>query len=206
MKFISLIDTKSGNIITIDASSLLLRLEIDEHKKECRLKPFMGDILYALFKAHPAHLSYEVITAILKTHHLVITDDTRMHRKLSEIRNFLDSFHSSLTDLIRNIRGIGYCLPLTIKNIDSLKTDHLIKFKSPEITKQMQLIKLLIDDAIIMIAENKIIKQELGYVINRTDIKELLTEKIATFNMSEKIILEQINLHEAEFNYSKLTL
>ena len=204
MKFISLIDTKSGNIITIDASSLVIRLEIDEHKKECRLKPFMADILYALFKAHPTHLSYEEITTILKTHHLVITDTTRMHRKLSEIRNFLMCFHLSLTDLIRNIRGIGYSLPLTIKNINSLKTDNLITFNSPEITKQIQLIKLLIDDAIIMVSENKIIKHELGYLINRDGLRELLVDKITSFNISEKVILEQINLHEAEFNYIRI--
>jgi len=204
MKFISLIDTTSQNIITIDANSHVLKVEIDEHKRECRLKPFMAEILYALFNKHPLSLSYDDITRVLKVHNLVVSDVTRMHRKLSEIRNFISSFHPSLDDLIQNIRGIGYSLPLRMKNLHSLKNDHNIQFKSSKITKQIGLIKALIDDAIIMVSKGKIIKHELGFIMNRDNLSEILADKMSSFNLAEKIILPEINLHEAEFIYIRI--
>ncbi len=109
MKFISLIDIASQNIITIDADAHILRLELgrDRRIREARLKPYHAEILYTLFNQHPLPLDYLEITSLLQTHGLTITDSTRMHRKLSEIRNFMGSFHPSLKDLILNTRGLG---------------------------------------------------------------------------------------------------
>ena len=45
MKFISLIDTNNQNIVTIDADSFVLRIEIDGIPKESRIKQFMASIL-----------------------------------------------------------------------------------------------------------------------------------------------------------------
>jgi len=86
MKFISLIDTNNQNIVTIDADSFVLRIEIDGIPRESRIKPFMASILYELFKCHPNPLPYDKIIEILKEYGLIISDLTRMHRKLSEIR------------------------------------------------------------------------------------------------------------------------
>jgi hypothetical protein len=44
MNFISLIDIPSKNVITVDADSLVLRLEIDGVAKETRLKKYHGEI------------------------------------------------------------------------------------------------------------------------------------------------------------------
>jgi hypothetical protein len=99
MKFISLIDISSKNAITVDAVSLVLRLEIGSIPKEIRLKKYHAEILYALFHGHPESLGYGEIIDILRMRDLIISDDTRLHRKISEIRNFLAKFHPSLVDI-----------------------------------------------------------------------------------------------------------
>ncbi len=199
MRFISLIDTISQNIITIDADALVLRLEIDGHPREQRLKPYHGEILYALFSKHPVALSYEEITEFLKMHKLVITDLTRMHRKLSEIRNILLAFHPSLGNLILNTRGVGYSLPLQLKNLHHLKSEQTIQFKNPKLADSIITIKELIEESVNLTAENKICHHAQGYVINRDPIRSKLVEKVIIFNKCEKIILQQIRSHEADF-------
>lgn len=201
MRFISLIDTTTQNIITIDLDKLVLRLEIDSHPREIRLKSYYGEILYALFSKQPVALSYDEITMIFKKHKLVITDFTRMHRKLSEIRNFLANFHTSLSALILNIRGIGYSLPLRLKNLNNLENNHAIKFQNSKIAESILAIKGLIDDAIYITSNNKVILHTQGYVINRDPIRSILIEKISAFNNYELIILEQIRAHEADIIY-----
>ncbi len=90
---ISLVDTKNQNVITIDSGRLVLRLEIDEVSRESRIKPYMASVLYALFHHHPKLVSYRAIAEVLKEHHLIVSDLTRMHRKLSEIRQFIKQLH-----------------------------------------------------------------------------------------------------------------
>lgn len=197
MKFISLIDITTQNIITIDAEALTFRLETDGYIRETRLIPYHGDILYALFNKHPLMLSYEEIKALLKNHGLIISDLTRLHRKLSEIRSFLSSFHLSLKDIILNIRGIGYSLPLRLKNLYSLEQDQTLSFKNPNLTKHILIIKELIDEVIALIAKNKVIRYQHWYIINRDLVRDIIIAKIALFNESMKVILEQT--HEADF-------
>jgi hypothetical protein len=199
MNFISLINIITRNVITVDKDALLLRLEIDGRTQEIRLKPYYADILYALFSKHPIALGYGEIMALLKRHNLVISDFTRMHRKISEIRTFLINFHPSLNDLVYNTRGIGYGLPLRLKNLHQEVLHTAIKFKNAEITKNIAIIKELIVDAIQLTSENKAIKHAQGYVINRDPVREILIEKIAVFNECEHIILEKIRVHEADF-------
>jgi hypothetical protein len=200
MKFISLIDTNNQNIITIDADSFVLRIEIDSIPRESRIKPFMASILYELFKNHPNPLPYDKIIEILKEYGLIISDLTRMHRKLSEIRQIIQKLHPSLGDLVLNTRGVGYTLPLRLKNLHQLgnQPDNT-KFANSHITKAMQTLEALISDSIAMTSENKVIKHEAGYVINRDPVRHILIEKIAAFNECEKTILTEIRTHEADF-------
>src|SRR5476649_1307927 len=130
MKFVSLIDTASQNVITVDSDALVLRLEIDGHSREIRLKPYYAEILNALFSKHPVALSYDEITRLLKLHNLIISDPTRLHRKLSEIRKYLSSFHPSFGDFIFNTRGVGYSLPLRMKNLHHLESNSAVQFKN----------------------------------------------------------------------------
>jgi DNA-binding winged helix-turn-helix (wHTH) protein len=193
-------DTHTQNVITIDADSLTVRLESDGTSREIRVKPFAASILYQLFHEHPQPLSYEKITEILKRHGLIISDFTRMHRKLSEIRQAIQKVHPSLGELILNTRNVGYTLPLRYKNLHHLPpSSHHIKFTNSEITKAVQLLEALIHDAIAVTSENKIIKHEGEYIIDRTVVRTALIDKISLFSDCEKIILKETRTHEADF-------
>lgn len=206
MKFISLIDTHNQNVITIDADGLILRIELDGIPRETRIKPFITSILYELFKDHPTPLTYEKIIEILKEYGLIISDLTRMHRKLSEIRQVIQKLHPSLGELILNTRGIGYTLPLRFKNLHQLKGQpDNIKFARPKITKILQILEILIHDSITMTSENKVIKQPWGYVISRDLVRHILVEKISAFTECEKTILKEIRAHEADFTSLRIS-
>ena len=177
MKFISLIDTNNQNIITIDADSFVLRIEIDGIPRESRIKPFMASILYELFKDHPNPLPYDKIIEILKEYGLIISDLTRMHRKLSEIRQIIQKLHPCLGDLVLNTRRVGYTLPLRLKNLHQLENQpDNTKFANSHITKALQTLEALINDSIAMTSENKVIKHAAGYVINRDPVCHILIE------------------------------
>lgn len=200
MKFISLIDTSNQNIVTIDVESFILRIEIDGMPRESRLKPFMSSILYELFKDHPNPLSYKRIVEILKEYNLIVSDLTRMHRKLSEIRQIIQKLYPSFGELVLNTRGVGYTLPLRFKNLQQLgnQPDNT-KFANSNITKAVQTLEALINDSIAMTSENKVIKHAQGYIINRDPVRHILIEKISIFNECEKTILREIRTHEADF-------
>jgi hypothetical protein len=202
MKFISLVDISSKNVITVDANSLVLRLEIDGVAKETRLKKYHGEILYALFKQHPKSLSYDEITELLETCGLIIGDETRLHRKISEIRSFLAKFHPSLANIIINTRGVGYGLPLQFRNLTDIANDDCIRFKNEKISDSIAVIAELIEDAIHLTTRGKIIRNSHGYVMERNT--EILQEKISIFNECEKTILRQIRMHEADFIFLRI--
>lgn len=206
MKFISLIDTHNHDVVTVDAESLILRLEIDGTPRETRIKPFMASILYKMFKGHPSPLLYEKIIEILKEQGLVISDLTRMHRKLSEIRQAIQKLHPCLGGLVLNTRGVGYTLPLRFKNMHQLapQSDNT-KFASPKITKAVQTLEALINDSIAMTSENKVIKHPWGYVMNRDPVRHTIIEKISAFKECEKTILKEIQAHEADFTVLRLS-
>ncbi|MDF2965079.1 MAG: hypothetical protein K0Q51_467 [Rickettsiaceae bacterium] len=201
MKYISLIDTRNQNIITIDAESLIIKLEISGTFYETRIKPYMASVLYELFSKHPNPVSYEEIIDILKNHGLTITDFTRMHRKLSEIRQFIQKAHPSLESLIYNTRGHGYSLSLRLKNLYQIgsKPDN-IEFTNIRITKAVEILETLINDSIDLTSQTKIIKHSKGFCLNRDPIKHILVEKIITFKECEQTILKEIRIHEADFN------
>lgn len=200
MKFISLIDTSNQNIISIDADSFVLRIEIDGISRESRINPFMASIIYELFKGHPNPLHYDKIIDILKEYGLIISDLTRMHRKLSEIRQIIKKLRPGLGELILNTRGVSYALPLRFKNLHQLgnQPNNTI-FANLKITGAVQTLEALISDSIAMTSENKVVKHAAGYVINRDSVRHILIEKIATFNECEKVILKEIRAHEADF-------
>jgi hypothetical protein len=205
MKFISLVDSISKNVITVDVSALLLKVEIDDLiAKELRLKPYCAEILYGLFSKHPAPLSYEEVSNILKAHKIIVSENTKMHRKLSEIRHALIAFNPTLGDLILNTRGIGYSLPLRLKNLHLLERNHSIAFKNLKITTNIAIIKTLIQDVIDLVSKNKVIRHPQGYVIDRNPIRATLVDKISIFNDCSTIIISELCTHEADFTGLRL--
>jgi DNA-binding winged helix-turn-helix (wHTH) protein len=175
MKFISLVDISSKNVVTVNADSLVLRLEINGTAKETRLKKYHGEILYTLFSRHPKSVGYEEITDLLETCGSIISDETRLHRKISEIRSFLAKFHPSLADIIVNTRGVGYGLQLRFRNLPNMANDNGIKFKNEKINESILIIAALIEDAIHLTAHGKITQSSHGHVMERN--AEILQEK-----------------------------
>jgi hypothetical protein len=153
-------------------------------------------------KQHPKPLGYDEIAELLETCGLIISDETRLHRKVSEIRRFLVKFHPSLEDIIVNTRGIGYGLPLRFRNLPDMVNDNGIRFKNKEIIDNIAVIAELIEDAIHLTAHGKIIRNSQGYVMERN--AEILWEKISIFNECEKMILQQIRMHEADFIFLRV--
>lgn len=200
MQFISLIDTSNHKIITIDVGSLLLRIESEGSILEARIKPFMVSVLYEMFNQHPNPLPYDAIMQILKEHDMIISDYTRMHRKISEIRQFIQKTHKNLGEIIINSRGFGYSLPLRFKNLHHIASSNdNIKFKNLKLTESVKMIEYLINDSIELSSQNKVVKHHSGYVINRDFVRHIIIEKIAKFNECEGIILKEIRAHEADF-------
>jgi hypothetical protein len=199
MRFISVIDSISKHIISLDADAFILRLDNPEKNVgQTRLKPYESEILYVLLIGHPRSLSYADITQVLKQNGLVITDETRIHRKLSQLRSFLENFHPLFKEFILNTRGIGYSLPLRIKNIHGLY-DGPSKFKNAKTTQNILLLQTLIKESVELTTQHKIIPHDQGWITDRSDIKALLSEKIAIFNACESEILKELRVHEADF-------
>jgi hypothetical protein len=199
MKFVSLVDTVSQTVITVDVDAITLRLEVDGGVRETRLKPFQAEILYQLCTKHPSPLLYDEICNILTSYGCVVSDPTRMHRKVSEIRVLLQSFYPGLRGMIANTRGIGYGLPLRFKNIYCLENKKTLSFKNAKIAKSIALIQDCIQEAIHRTADSNIIRIPQGFVIDRTLWLDILVEKINGFNKLSDDILREIRTHEADF-------
>ena len=114
--FRQLYDPLKGAHYLLDRKTLVFKVSSNEVNKETRLKPYFSHILSALFAGHPQPVSYEEITNILKYNQLACPDETRLHRKVSDLRIFLAKFHPGLDRLISNTRGVGYSLPLHFKD------------------------------------------------------------------------------------------
>jgi hypothetical protein len=101
-----------------------------------------------------------------------------------------------------NSRGVGYGLSLRLKNIHDVSSDNAISFKNNKINENISIISTLIEDAILLTTRGKIIKNSYGYVMERN--AEILEKKISIFNDCEKVILNQISSHEADFIYLRV--
>lgn len=199
MKFISLMDTHNQNVISVDRASFVLRLEIDSISKEIRLKPFMASLLYEIFSLHPEPLSYDKITAILRGYDLVITDLTRMHRKISEIRQVLQSFHPSLASILQNARGVGYSLPMHFKNLHQIGPEESNqKFATVKLSKAIKSLQSLIEESIDMTQGGAVTKHFLGFVMKQENAKNRIVKDLQVFEECEKTILKEISLHPAD--------
>ncbi len=199
MSFISLRNPLQQSVLSVDREHRIFRLELEGQSKEMRLKAFMIEVLYALFKAHPQSLSYVDLTEILKHHHFIVTDSTRLHRKLSEIRKKLLSLHPSLGDLLENHRGEGYGLPLNLKPLDPARAEPQFQFKNPTLILLMKKIQTLIETSIELSRTGQSLKTEYGYVMDRSPFREKLTDQLNQFEDLKTELLKTLRNHPAEF-------
>lgn len=199
MRLTSLVDIRTNIVISVDAEALLLRLEIDGAVHEIRVKPYHAEILYFLFQRHPTPVSYQEMMDLLKKHHLSVYDVTRMHRKISEVRGFLSNFHSSLRELIVNTRGVGYGLLLNLKQIHVKEEERCIAFKNDNIVAALASMQQLIQKAILLTSESKIVKHHWGFIIYREPYRKILDKNISLFNRAADVISKEIRVHDADF-------
>ncbi|MBN8827741.1 MAG: winged helix-turn-helix domain-containing protein [Sphingobacteriia bacterium] len=202
--FKQLQDSFTKNVFTIDSKALTFRINIDEINKEIRLKPFHATLLGLLFNNHPSPLTYEYIEKALKSHKISCPDVTRLHRKMSELRNILSKMHPSLKNIIENNRGIGYNLPLNWKEPSTSSNTNIVKIKNSKLVSELKLIQGLIEHSINLTSKAKIIKHDNRFILNRIPFHDDLTSLTESFNKSEVKILKELKSHFTDFHYIRI--
>lgn len=204
MKSISIVDMQDNRIITIDLDSLVFRIKCDEVLIEKRIKSYMASILYELFFQHPNPLSHDKIIDILKTHHIIVSDATRMHRKISEIRKFIHTMYPDLGDFVFNTRGVGYGLPLIFSKTNDMPiNEHNHKNTNDNIESAIQTLERTLRNLINITSKNQI-KYTSNSISANDAIQSFAREKIVILNECEKIILKEIRAHKADSVYMRI--
>jgi DNA-binding winged helix-turn-helix (wHTH) protein len=202
MKFVSLIDLKAQRIVSINGTYCLVSTEVDNEIRELRVQPWAAEFLYALFKRHPNILTYPEILKIFQTHHLLIADTTRMHRRISEIRKILEAL--KLENFIINSRNIGYLLPLEFKNIDSIEKKPTISFHNKNVEESLRKIEGLVHSAVEATIKCEVISHDDWYVMDRDPTKGLIASNLDIFDKCATSIIHEAQLHNADFNLLRL--
>ncbi len=202
--FRQLYDPKTGSHYFLDKKSLVFSISSDEIHKETRLKPHFAQILSTLFSEHPRPASYTAITKILKHHQLACPDETRLHRKVSELRVFLAKFHPGLNQLICNTRGIGYSLPLHFKDPKTHELSHNYKISNKKIQDALSCIEAHARESIELSKQCSMIKTDDGFILQRKPVHTNLQYLLEYYEKQKKKIFLELRLHPADFTSIRL--
>lgn len=96
--------------ISMDEGRYLFSVRNDQGEQSYRLTKLQFAILTVLFREHPQMVTYKVLKNGLQSQKVSLVDDTRLHRKVSELRLQLKRFNPMLENFIQNLRGVGYHL------------------------------------------------------------------------------------------------
>jgi hypothetical protein len=198
MNFKQLYDPKASVVYTVDGQALIFKISGDGSNKQTRLKPHHAAILAALFTRHPNPVPYSVIQSILKSSRLACPDETRLHRKVSELRNELAGIHPTLSDLILNIRGIGYSLPLHLKDPESGSTT-FPKFKNKRLQQSIDVLKKLVAESLRLSRKCSVVKSDDHFRLQRKLVHAELELMIEGFEVQKKSIFNELKLHPQDF-------
>jgi len=199
MTFKQLYNPNTGATYTIDEASMIFKIASASFKKQVRLKPHQNTILTALFKCHPQPISYENIRTLLINHQLTCPDDTRLHRKVSEIRNSLATLHPELKQLICNTRGIGYSLPLFLKSPENTATLSKIGLNNKKLQENIAILCNLKEESISLSQKCPIMKFDDGFILNRKPVHQALESILQIFDKQNEQLLSEIKLHPQDF-------
>lgn len=202
--FRQLYDPSTGTHYLLDSKALVFRVSSDEVNKETRLKPHFAQILSVLFEGHPQPASYEEITNILKHNQLACPDETRLHRKVSELRGFLAQFHPGLDNLICNTRGIGYSLPLHFKDPETNELSHGYKLSNKKIQDALSCVEEYARESIELSKKCSITKVDDGFILQRKPVHTNLEHLLENYEKQKKKIYTELRLHPADFIYIRL--
>lgn len=202
--FRQLYDPRTGVHYFVDSKALIFRISSDEDRRETRLKPHFAQILSALFSEHPVPASYEKITNILKDNQLACPDETRLHRKVSELRVFLEKFYPGLERLICNTRGIGYSLPLHFKDPETTELSRNYKISNKKIQNALSCIEEYARESIELSRKCPIIKADDSFVLQRKPVHINLEHLLQNYEKQKNEIYTELRLHPADFTYIRL--
>ncbi|HCU07094.1 MAG TPA: hypothetical protein DIC42_05920 [Holosporales bacterium] len=202
--FRQLYDPSTGTHYLLDSKAFVFKISSDEFNKETRLKPHFAQILSALFTGHPGPASYEAITNILKRNQLACPDETRLHRKVSELRVFLVKFHPGLDHIICNTRGIGYSLPLQFKDPETNELSHNYKISNKKIQDALSCFDEYAKESIELSKKCSITKADDSFILQRKPVHANLEHLLENFEKQKKKIYTELRLHPADFTYIRL--
>lgn len=200
-----LYDPYTSSFYSIDKKSLVFKVTSDEVTFETRVKPYYCALLLALFTNHPNPVSYENIFKILQENRLSCPDETRLHRKISELRSYLKNKHPSFKDLISNVRGIGYSLPLHFKD-PHIDTQPTIKIKNETLVKITTHIQEYIETSLFLSSKCNIIQSEDGFILDRKSISSEIESLLKQFTTQQKKLFSELNHHPENFYMIRLEL
>ncbi len=195
--FKQLYDPKTGVAYSVDGKAMIFRVTSDDLHKETRLKPYHSAVLFALFTEHPGAITYDKIKAILKEHQLVCPDETRLHRKVSELRNCLSQLHPGLEKMICNTRGIGYSLPLHLKDPES--SPPVQKLRSKKLGEILVWLQESITESLALSQKCHMIRCDMGYILKRKPVHVKLEKFLEDFEKIKKQLLAEVKLHTEDF-------
>lgn len=194
-----LYDPYTSTYYAIDGKSLVFRISSDESKKETRLKPYFSEILVALFKSHPQPLSYEMMTNILRNNKLVCPDETRLHRKVSELRSFLSKFYPGMSHFICNTRGVGYSLPLHLKDPEESSVGDVYKIRNRVIRSIVSSFEEYVKESLTLSGKCSIVKSDEGFVLQRKSVHSEVESLLLQYDKQKKKLEAELKLHKADF-------
>lgn len=204
--FRQLYDPQTSAHYMIDAKALIVKVESDDIRREARLTPFHAAILIGLFSAHPNPLSYTELQKVLTQHRLSCPDDTRLHRKVSELRAFLHTFCEGLTGAIQNARGVGYRLPLHWKDPNALNSGQMQRIKSTPVQTILRNFEGYVADSVRLTEKCRIQQTEEGYVLQRKRVTADIEKMVAAFESQKQRLFQELQLHPADFWQARLEL
>lgn len=202
--FKQLVDPKTGIQISINSKTLVFKLVCEDRHQEIRLKPAYAQILSVLFAEHPGHATYDAITHILKQNQLVCPDETRLHRKVSELRGFLVKFHPCLSGLITNTRGVGYGLPLHFIEPQANAVIGHPKIHNPILQHALDCFGAFASQSIELSKQCSLIRVDDVWLLQRKPVHANLERLCDDYEMQKKKIFAELRLHPADFSSIRL--
>ena len=199
-----LYDIETGIHYLLDSKALVFKISSDELNKETRLKPYFVEILALLFAQHPQPVSYAEIMDICQRHRLVCPDETRLHRKVSDLRRFLAKFHPGSVHLIHNTRGIGYSLPLHFKDPETSEIRSQYKISNKKIQDVIACFEAYAKESTLLSHQCHIIQVNSGFVLQRNPVRLELERLLIGCDKQKKILYSELRLHSADFDCIRL--
>lgn len=199
-----LYDVYTGTHYALDTETFVLRISSDAVQKETRLRPHIAAIVGALFTHHPRPVSYDHLRKIVEHHNLTCPDDTRLHRKISELRRFLTQFHPRLAPAIINTRGLGYSLPLHFKEPETIDSNPRNILPNRILQDVIVGVQHLIRESLALSKKCHITKGEDGFHLHRKPVHTELENLLAQYEEQNKRLHAELRLHPADFKHIRL--